>query len=212
MDNVPSDDQQYVEDLGLIRSRPQLTIANRIYREVIPRELTWVTQSRITHHQPSYLTAQRHIDMSKLLTAFQQFFREHSDAWLAGFNYREAGPQLLLQAFLQRIINGGGRINREYGLGTKRTDLFLEWPIDEAQGYLGPMQRVVIECKLLRPGRTLESTIAKGLSQTAEYADRCGADEAHLIIFDRQPGKDWTTRIWQRQASEANHSIQIWGA
>jgi len=211
MDNVPSDDQQYVEDLGLIRSRPQLTIANRIYREVIPRELTWVTQSRITHHQPSYLTAQRRIDMSKLLSAFQQFFREHSDAWLAGFNYREAGPQLLLQAFLQRIINGGGRINREYGLGTKRTDLFLEWPIDEAQGYLGPMQRVVIECKLLRPGRTLESTIAKGLCQTAEYADRCGADEAHLIIFDRQPGKDWTTRIWQRQASEANHSIQIWG-
>lgn len=30
-------------------------------------------------------------------------------------DYKEAGPQLLLQAFLQRIVNGGGRIEREYG-------------------------------------------------------------------------------------------------
>ena len=32
------------------------------------------------------------------------------------FQYKEAGPQLLLQAFLQRIVNSGGRIEREYGL------------------------------------------------------------------------------------------------
>ena len=67
-----------------------------------------------------------------------------------GFVYREAGPQLLMQAFLQGIVNGGERISREYGLGRKRTDLFLEWPLDEAQGYHGPVQRVVIELKLVR--------------------------------------------------------------
>ncbi|WP_040839594.1 hypothetical protein [Thiothrix nivea] len=33
---------------------------------------------------------------------------------------------------MQRIINGGGRINREYGLGRKRTDPYIEWPVDEA--------------------------------------------------------------------------------
>ncbi len=51
--------------------------------------------------------------------------------------YKEAGPHLLLQAFLQRIINGGGRIHREYALGRKRTDLFIEWPLDETQGFYG---------------------------------------------------------------------------
>lgn len=52
-----------------------------------------------------------------------------------GFNYHEAGPQLLIQAFLQRIINGGGRINREYALERKRTDLLIEWLLDETLGF-----------------------------------------------------------------------------
>ncbi len=209
LDRVSTDDQQYVEDLGLIRTRPQLAISNRIYREVIPRDLTWVTQTRIAHDQPWYLTPLRRLDMPKLLGAFQQFFREQSDAWIDGFNYKEAGPQLLMQAFLQRIVNGGGRINREYGLGRRRTDLFLEWPIDEAQGYLGPVQRVVIELKLLK--KAPEATLAEGLAQTADYADRCGANEAYLIIFDRRPGKSWDERIWHRTEQSAGHAIGVWG-
>ena len=75
-----------------------------------------------------FLKADRQLDMPALLTAFQQFFREHSEHWVERFDYREAGPQLLLQAFLQRIINGGGRVEREYGLGRKRTDLLIIWP------------------------------------------------------------------------------------
>ena len=55
--------------------------------------------------------------MDKLLAAFQTFFREHPEHWVERFDYRKAGPQLLLQAFLQRIVNGGGPIEREYGLG-----------------------------------------------------------------------------------------------
>ena len=43
------------------------------------------------------------------------------------FAYREAGPQLLLQAFLQRIVNAGGRIEREYGQGRRRVDLMIVW-------------------------------------------------------------------------------------
>ena len=153
--------------------------------------------------------ADRRLDMNKLLEAFQQFFREHSDAWIEGFSYKEAGPQLLLQAFLQRIVNGGGRINREYGLGRRRTDLFLEWPVDEAQGYLGPVQRVVIELKLIR--KAPESALSEGLAQTADYADRCGADEAYLILFDRRRGKGWDERIWQRTHKQGRHVIGVWG-
>ena len=39
------------------------------------------------------------------------------------WQYREAVPQLLLQAFLQRVVNSGGREERLYGLGRMRTDL-----------------------------------------------------------------------------------------
>jgi hypothetical protein len=204
------DDLQYAADLGLITRKPQVCIANRIYREVIPRELTSPVQDGITHQQAWYLTPERRLDMPKLLAAFQQFFREHADAWLQQFAYREAGPQLLMQAFLQRIVNGGGRVNREYGLGLRRTDLFVEWPVDEAQGYWGEVQRVVIELKILRKG--LEATVAEGLAQTADYASRCGAAEAHLMIFDRTPGKSWDERIWQRQEAVGGRSIGVWGA
>jgi hypothetical protein len=199
------DDLQYVEDLGLIRRKPEVRIANRIYQEVIPRELTSPIQDGL--HQPTlwYVTAENRLDMAKLLTAFQQFFREHADAWLERFEYKEAGPQLLLQAFLQRVINGGGRLNREYGLGRRRTDLFLEWPQDPPQGFYGPVQRVVLEIKILH--KSLEVTLRDGLAQTRDYADRCGADEAHLLIFDRRPGVIWDEKIWRREEA----GIQVWG-
>ncbi|MEN9472840.1 MAG: hypothetical protein RLZZ495_929 [Pseudomonadota bacterium] len=209
------DDVQYVEDLGLIESRPQIRIANRIYREVIPRELTWTTQIRITHEQLWYLTPQRKLNMPKLLAAFQQFFREHSDAWIEGFTFREAGPQLLMQAFLQRIVNGGGRISREYGLGLKRTDLLIEWPMDEQQGFSGPVQRIVIELKLLKQGKRLETVEREGLIQTAGYAQQCGVDEAHLVIFDRRPSSPWEDRIWCKDVPSGIATIPtitIWGA
>ena len=78
------------------------------------------------------------LDFSKLLNGFQQFFRENSEIWIERFDYKEAGPQLLMQAFLQRIVNSGGRIDREYGLG-RRTDLLVQWPLDKAQGFHGPV-------------------------------------------------------------------------
>ena len=151
------DDIQYAVDLGLIaRTAEGPQIANPIYREVIPRELTVITQLNLESQQnPAwYIRRDGQLDMPKLLEAFQQFFRENSEAWLEGFNYREAGPQLLMQAFLQRIINGGGRVDREYGLGRRRTDLLVVW------NHPAGVQRVVIELKLLRG--SLESTCKRG--------------------------------------------------
>jgi hypothetical protein len=148
--------------------------------------------------------------MPKLIAAFQQFFREHADIWSEGFSYKESAPQLIMQAFLQRIINGGGRINREYGLGRRRTDLFIEWPLDEKQGLYGPIQRIVIEIKLRRGA--LETVIAQGLEQTADYVRRVGADEAHLMIFDRDSKQTWDERIWRRSERFGDLPIDVWGA
>lgn len=206
---IAADDQEYVVDLGLIDIHPQMRISNRIYQEIIPRELTYVEQSSIVQQQAWYLTPERRINMPKLLSAFQQFFRENAESWIERFDYKEAGPQLLMQAFLQRIINGGGRINREYGLGRKRTDLLIEWPVDEAQGFYGDVQRIVLELKLLH--KSLPTTLAEGLEQTAGYADQCKANEMHLIIFDRRPNMAWEEKIWQRDESWQDQRIGVWG-
>ncbi|MEL6722798.1 MAG: AAA-like domain-containing protein [Pseudomonadota bacterium] len=208
-DELPADDVQYVADLGLIITSPEIRIANRIYQESIPRELVWTRQVGITHQQAWYLTAQRRLDMPKLLAAFQQYFREHAEAWIERFSYKEAGPQLLLQAFLQRIVNGGGRITREYGLGRRRTDLFIEWPVDEQAGFHGEIQRIVLELKIQHG--SMDATLQQGLAQTADYADKCAADEQHLLIFDRRPEKSWQEKIWCQTKQAANRQITVWG-
>jgi hypothetical protein len=110
---------------------------------------------------------------------------------------------LLLQAFLQRIVNGGGRIEREYGLGRLRTDLLVIWP------YPGGTQRSVIELKILR--KSLQHTLATGLEQTWQYLDRSHAEEGHLVIFDRTPGKPWDEKLFQRSETVKGKVIQVWG-
>ena len=139
--SLPPDDLMYVRDLGLISIDDPMRIANPVYREVIPRELTYTTQATLAQDTAWYVDAEGGLDLGKLLPAFQAFFREHSEHWVERFQYKEAGPQLLLQAFLQRIVNSGGRIEREYGLGRMRTDLLIVWPQGEQT------RRFVVECK-----------------------------------------------------------------
>ena len=207
---IPNDDVIYVQDMGLIKvekGKPR-RIANGIYREIIPRELTWSTQDALVQEPQWYQNADGSIKMEKLLLDFQQFFRENSDSWIGKFDYAEAGPQLLLQCFLQRIVNGGGYIDREYGLGRGRTDLLVRKPLTDVYG--GPVQRIVLELKIRK--YSLERTIEDGLQQTAEYMDRVGsADEGHLIIFDRSKTKTWDERIWHKSYEYHGHTVMVWG-
>ncbi len=199
-------DLQYVRDLGLVRTDDPIAIANPIYREVIPRDLTYTTQAGFYHDPAWYVDADGTLQVGKLLAAFQEFFREHSEHWMERFQYKEAGPQLLLQAFLQRIVNSGGRIEREYGLGRMRTDLLLIWPVG---GDRGKTQKVVIECKVLRRG--LEQTLREGLEQTRAYMDRCATAEGHLVLFDRSEGKSWDDKVYRREETEGGAPVEVWG-
>ena len=207
--HLKDDDIQYVIDLGLIVRDKPLRIANNIYKEVIPRELTWARQQTLIQQSAWYMNTDNSINMEKLLLDFQQFFRENADSWIERFDYKESGPQLLLQAFLQRVVNGGGYIDREYGLGRGRTDLLITKPLTEQYG--GPFQRIVLELKIFRSN--MEETIAKGLQQTVEYMDKCGGtiNEGHFILFDRRPNRPWEEKIWHRTEQYKGREIMIWG-
>jgi hypothetical protein len=212
---ITDDDLQYVLDLGLIRQGPQgPEIANPIYREVIPRQLSTITNENLKarFHDVWYIDPDGRIDMEKLMLSFQEFFREHSEHWIERYDYKEAGPQLLLQAFLQRIVNGGGRIEREYGLGRMRTDLLIVWPVQPTPGQTmsaAATQKVVIELKILH--KSLEKTIADGMVQTAAYMDRTETADGHLVIFDRNPDKPWEEKIFRREENQDGKRIIIWG-
>ena len=209
-EKMRDEDILYVKDLGLVvkeRGKP-IRIANGIYREIIPRELTASTQQQMLQDPLWYQNADNSINMEKLLLDFQQFFRQNSDSWIGKFDYAEAGPQLLLQAYLQRVVNGGGYIDREYGLGRRRTDLLIRKPL--TNGYGGPVQRVVLELKIKRGSP--EKVINDGLRQTSEYMDTVGSvDEGHLIIFDRSKEKTWEQRIWHKAYQYQGNTIIVWG-
>ena len=185
-------DLEYVRDLGLIAPDSPPRMANPIYAEVVPRELGYVLQDSLDVQVAWYVDDDGRLDMTKLLTAFGTFFGEHSGHWLGRFSeYPEAGPQLILQAYLQRVVNGGGRIEREYGLGRGRTDLLVLWPCEAGQPS-DLWERFVVECKVLRDSdrKSLEWTVEEGVKQTLGYMAKCGAEEGHLVVIDRRAGTE----------------------
>jgi hypothetical protein len=196
-------DVAYARDLGLVACDAPLRVANPIYAEVLPRELAWVAQETLDLSPPRYVRTDGSLDAELLMEEFQSFFRRHSEHWRNRFIYEEAWPQLLLQAYLQRVVNGGGRIEREYALGRGRTDLLIVWP----QG--GRERRFVVECKVRRGD--MERAIAEGIEQTRAYIDRCAAEAGHLIVFDRAPERSWEEKIFRRASSAGGVPVTVWG-
>ncbi len=202
-------DFEYVRDLGLVAPGRALRVANPIYGEVLPRELTWVLQHEIAPQETSwYVRPDGALDMDGLLTAFQDFFRQNSEHWIRRAQYTEAGPQLVLQAFLHRVVNARGRIEREYALGSRRVDLLVVWPRDEG----GREDRIVVECKLVKEGRSLSRTVEEGLEQTRRYMDISGTDAGHLVVFDMRAGGSWAERVYREEREEGGVGVTVWGA
>jgi len=192
----PHDDVLYCTDLGLIK-KDKYEIANPIYQDIFPRALTASLQNQIDTQSLFYKNPDGSINGPILIKEFQQFFRENSVSLLENFNYLESGPHLVMMAYLQRVINGGGTIHREYALGRKRVDLLVKYRD----------QRIVIELKVLKNPATLK----EGLEQTAEYMDISNATEGHLILFDQRPSKSWDEKLYQRQEICNGKTITVWG-
>ncbi len=206
-----NEDEQYCLDLGLIKeSKDGLVISNKIYQEVLPRELVFSMQRKfLSIFKPEWINEDESLNTEKLLSMFQQFWRGNSEIWSQAIKgYVEAAPHLVFQAFLQRVSNGQGKIEREYGLGKSRANLYLKWnsPMGE--------QRVVIELKVHSTKTNLSTVKKDGLVQTAEYADKCDATESHLIIFDRRENIDWKDKIFTDVGVSPcgyPNKIKIWG-
>jgi hypothetical protein len=146
------------------------------------------------------------LDMEALLKEFQRFWRRHADLWEAKADYTEAFPHLLLMAFLQRVVNGGGRIEREYAAGRGRMDL--------AVLYGGSWS--IIEIKLVHPGDGRPMTVDDGLRQVLRYRDTIDRQAAAwLVVFDRTPAgraQSWDERLTWETRNTDNGSVTVVGA
>jgi len=138
---------------------------------------------------PRYLKDGK-IDMQFLISDFQEYWRENSEIWAdrykqRAYKFAEAAPHLVMQAFLLRVVNGGGQIIREMALGTKRADLCILYG-----GHKYP-----IELKILRN----EKSLGDGLRQLSVYMDKLGADAGWLVLFDGDTEKSWNDKIYMRK-------------
>jgi hypothetical protein len=192
------DDLGYVVGLGLVRMQGgQWRIANPIYQEVIPRALTYARQGQIALEPKAFVRLDGTLDMPKLMADWQAFWRKDGHLAAEGFGYREAGPHLMLMAFLQRVVNGGGRIEREYGLGRGALDLMVDW-----KG-----QRHAIELKLRRGTETEE----EALDQLVRYLDHAGLAEGWLVMFDLRTTKPWAERLTRREVAHGGKRVHVVG-
>jgi hypothetical protein len=151
-----------------------ITIANPIYREVLPRVLTVTPSASLPQIMPTWLTPEGTLNTDALLTAFLRFWRQHGEPLLNSAAYHEIAPHLVLMAFLHRVINGGGSLEREYAIGRDRMDLCLQY----GAVTLG------IELKVWRD-KSGDPKVA-GLEQLDGYLARLGLESGWLVIFDRR--------------------------
>ena len=107
------------------------------------------------------------------------------------------------------MVNGGGRIDREYGLGRGRTDLLLTWFYGGAMGESLHVQKAVFELKIQHGSR--KKTLDEGIVQTTGYLERVGLKHGHLLIFDRSPKKAWSKKIFRREITAGEYRISVWG-
>jgi hypothetical protein len=178
------DDLRYVRDLGLVAPRAPVRVANPIYREVIARVLGAETEENVVADPRSFVLPDGRLDYDKLLREFAAFWREHGEVLASGGVYHEVAPQLVLMGYLQRIVNGGGHVEREYGIGRGRIDLLVRWPYQGPDGKRA-WQREAAELKVWRDGAP--DPLAEGLAQLDGYLERLGLGAGVLVIFDRRP-------------------------
>jgi hypothetical protein len=173
---MPPDDLRFVQDLGLVRSDPEggLVVANPIYREVLPRVLASTASASLPRIAPTWRTSTGQLDRVRLVDAFVTFWRQHGEPLLGTAPYPEIAPHLVLMAFLHRVANGGGTVEREYAIGRDRMDLLLTYGED----------RLAIEVKVWRDQRPDPQVL--GLEQLDGYLNGLSLDTGWLIIFDQR--------------------------
>ena len=138
----------------------------------------------IVFERPSFVDAKGRLDIDAILSEFAIWWKENAEVMLSGHVYHEVAAQIVFMAWLQRVVNGGGIIDREYGVGRGRMDALIRWPVPGARNSR-EWQREAFELKVWVKGKP--DPLTKGLEQLERYLDGLGLTQGTLVVFDRRP-------------------------
>jgi hypothetical protein len=137
-----------------------------------------------------------------MLDEFTGFWLENGEWMTAGTGCNEAGAQIVFMAFLQRMVNGDGFVDREFGIGTGRSDLLLRRPYGDGQ-----VQREAFELKVWWDKSA--DPLDGALPQFDKYLARLRLDAGTLkCSLPGRNGPGFTVRRWP--ASPTSHSAAKW--
>lgn len=172
-EEVAESDLRYLKELGILSLEDNIKVSNPMYKEIIPRSLIQSTKILIRYELTKYIDVDGSLKLEKALSSFQNFYSNHVKVWNSRFLYKEAGRHLFLQAFLQRIADGGGRLERHYGLGRKQVSLILSWPFE------GSWKQFLVSSRYVVAKRSLQ----EGLNFILEEMEEKEIEEGFLILF-----------------------------
>jgi hypothetical protein len=110
--------------------------------------------------------------------------------------YDEASYSLLLMSYLQKVLNSGALVFRQFSQGRGSVDLCV---IYKDHKYL-------VEVKLFG-----QKPFDESLRQLSGYLDISGEKEGWLVIFDRDRKKSWETKLTWETVEYAGKTIHIVG-
>lgn len=183
--DVQKENVNYAIELGLlVDDHGTISPANPIYTETIGRYLTRGTQDFIlSETKENVWVKDGKLDMPALMAAFQDFWRENATPEsFVSQNFHEAYPHFVLQAFLQRVVNGGGQIIREMAIGRGRLDL----------GVVFGNEKYAVEVKT---AALYAKSPEKAHEQILKYMDGLGVTEGWLVVADADVTKPWDGKI-----------------
>ncbi|MDR1871481.1 MAG: hypothetical protein LBS60_06070 [Deltaproteobacteria bacterium] len=115
---------------------------------------------------------------------------------LVSQKYDEAAYLIILMAFLQRVVNGGALVHRQFAEGRGAVDLRVSFKD----------RKYLVECKIKE-----NLSEEKSLDQLARYLSSAGEKEGWLVVFDRDRDKSWDEKLTWKTTSHKGLTIHIIG-
>jgi hypothetical protein len=182
-ESLSAEDIFYAREIGLLADNPPLRLMNPIYREAIAQVLTFHASNNIDLERKSFINAAGMLDVNVIVKEFATWWKRNAAFMLKGNYYSEAAAQLVFMAWLQRVVNGGGIIDREYGVGRGRIDVLIRWPHPAARNPQ-EWQHEAFELKVWSDD--VGDPLEEGLEQLERYLDGLNLTQGTLVIFDRR--------------------------
>ncbi len=185
----------YTRSMGIVTRKPPIRFANPIYQHLALNTMCSV----FLESMPTDLVNienywyETKLDMDEILEEFQLFYRRFAETWMARYEFKEAGRQLLFIAFLLRLTQEQAEFEWDMAVGNERCGITMTY-----QG-----QRSAFLLKLRHDNYSRD----EGLNQMVRYLKRMNLEQGYLLLFDIF----WEERVYREELEHKHKHIILIG-